>query len=636
MRNPFNWLPAIVLLWASCKEAAKPVKEPTLYSAAALRENISVGAAGFNKDETAVMIEDNSTGIFNVYALSLADSSKKTLTHSVKESFYAVDYLPGKEDFLFTHDQGGDENAHIYLQRAGDTTARDLTPWAGSANRFFNWNKKKDGFYFTSNKRNPKYFDLYFIDTIGWKPTLLFQNDSAYNIGALSNNERYIGLEKAITTDKDDLYIYDRELKKLKAISQGEEASWSSQTFSLNDSLLYLTTNKDAEFTYLAAYDVNNGTWKKVFEDKWDVVGMNISENGKFRRVFINEDGKNKVLLFDNASGAMIDFPAIPDGDIQGMIISPSEKNCILIIGSSKSPSNVYVYNFENKALKRLTNSLNKEVNEADLVKAEVVRFKSFDGKEVPAIFYKPLTATAAHKVPALVWVHGGPGGQSRVGFSNGIQFLVNHGYAVLAVNNRGSSGYGKTFYKLDNKDHGYGDLKDCIWGKKWLASQEYIDSTAIGIYGGSYGGNMVLNAMTMHPDAFRVGVDLFGVTNWMRTLKSIPPYWESFRKALYEEMGDPFTGDSILLKATSPLFHYEKIRQPLLVFQGSNDVRVLPVESEEIVAGVKKNGVPVEYIVYPDEGHGFAKKANQITTDEKTLTFLDKYLKSKPKEKLQ
>jgi len=284
----------------------------------------------------------------------------------------------------------------------------------------------------------------------------------------------------------------------------------------------------------------------------------------------------------------------------------------------------------DSKILKQLTNTLNREIDRNDLAKAEVVRFKSFDGKEIPAIYYKPLQADKENKVGALVWVHGGPGGQSRVGFSNAIQYLVNHGYAVLAVNNRGSSGYGKTFYKMDNKDHSNGDLQDCIYGKKWLMQQDYIDSNAIGIYGGSYGGCMVLGALAFHPDEFKVGVDLFGVANWIRTLRSVPPYWESYRKALYEEMGDPNTGDSVRLKNISPLFNYQKITKPLIVFQGSNDVRVLPIESDEIVEGVKKNKVPVEYVIYPDEGHGFNKKENQITTSKRTLQFLNKYLKPK------
>jgi len=263
-------------------------------------------------------------------------------------------------------------------------------------------------------------------------------------------------------------------------------------------------------------------------------------------------------------------------------------------------------------------------------VKAEVVRFQSFDGKDIPAIYYKPLQASERNKVPALVWVHGGPGGQSRVGFSNSVQFLVNHGYAVLAVNNRGSSGYGKTFYKMDNKDHGNGDLKDCIYGKKWLVQQNYIDSTAIGILGGSYGGCMVLAALAFYPEEFKAGVDLFGVANWLRTLRSIPPYWEAARKSLYDELGDPNSADSVRLKKISPLFNYEKINKPLIVFQGANDVRVLPIESDEIVKGVQKNKVPVQYVLFPDEGHGFLKKENQMTTSKRTLDFLEQYLRTK------
>jgi dipeptidyl aminopeptidase/acylaminoacyl peptidase len=180
----------------------------------------------------------------------------------------------------------------------------------------------------------------------------------------------------------------------------------------------------------------------------------------------------------------------------------------------------------------------------------------------------------------------------------------------------------------MDNKNHGDKDLKDCVWGKKWLAEQEYIDSGKIGIYGGSYGGFMSLAGIIQYPKEFAVGVDLFGVTNWIRTLRSIPPYWESFKVALYDEMGDPSSADSVRLKNISPLFNTDKIKTPLLVLQGSNDPRVLQVESDEIVAGAKKNGTPVEYVLFPDEGHGFVKKENQIKAASETLKFLNKYLK--------
>jgi dipeptidyl aminopeptidase/acylaminoacyl peptidase len=299
-----------------------------------------------------------------------------------------------------------------------------------------------------------------------------------------------------------------------------------------------------------------------------------------------------------------------------------------LTVGTSKSPSDIYVYTIETKELKRLTESLNKEINPDDLVSAEVVRFKSFDGLDIPAIYYKPHQATADNKVPALVWVHGGPGGQSRTGYFALIQYLVNHGYAVLAVNNRGSSGYGKTFYKMDDRNHGDKDLKDCIAGKNWLASRDYIDGEKIGIIGGSYGGYMTMAAMTFTPDEFNVGVNIFGVTNWLRTLKSIPPYWESFRNALYTEIGDPNTEDSVRLYNISPLFHAQHVKNPVMVLQGANDPRVLQIESDEIVEAVKKNNVPVEYLVFPDEGHGFIKKENEIKGYGEILKFLDTHLK--------
>jgi dipeptidyl aminopeptidase/acylaminoacyl peptidase len=395
-------------------------------------------------------------------------------------------------------------------------------------------------------------------------------------------------------------------------------------------------TDEGGEFQYVIKYDIATGKKEKLFETKWDVMYMDFSHNEKYRVIGVNEDGKNKLYIFDNKTGAAVDFPKIDDGDIQNVSISRTENKMRLSVGNSKSPNNIFVYDFNTKELKRLTNTLNPEMKPEDLVSAEVVRYKSFDGLEIPAIYYKPHQASKDNKVPALVWVHGGPGDQSRTGYFSLIQFLVNHGYAILAVNNRGSSGYGKSFFKMDNRNHGDKDLKDCIWGKKYLADLPYIDSTKIGIIGGSYGGYMTLAALSFHPDEFKAGVDLFGVSNWLRTLKEIPPYWESYKKALYDEIGDPNTADTVRLKQYSPLLHADQITKPLMVLQGANDPRVLKVESDEVVAAVKKKGVPVDYTIFPDEGHGFIKKENEIKGYGQILQFLDKYLKGDaPKNKL-
>jgi len=242
---------------------------------------------------------------------------------------------------------------------------------------------------------------------------------------------------------------------------------------------------------------------------------------------------------------------------------------------------------------------------------------------------------SADNKAPALVLVHGGPGGQAQVGYFALTQALVNHGYVVYDINNRGSSGYGKTFFAMDDRKHGEADLADVVASKAMLVATGYVDPERIGIIGGSYGGYMVLAALTLQPDAFKVGVDLFGISNWSRTLSSIPTWWGSARDVLYAELGDPKT-DAERLRRISPLFHAEQIKAPLRVLQGANDPRVLQVESDEIVAAAKKNGVPVEYIVFPDEGHGFVKKDNEIKGYGAVIAFLDKYLKSKASTKTE
>nr|WP_315232036.1 alpha/beta fold hydrolase [uncultured Flavobacterium sp.] len=622
----------LIMILSSCKDEKKKeeARLPEQYDLEDFYNTKSISASGFNNDETKILINNNTTGIYNAYELSLEDTTAIALTKSTKESIYTVDYLPGSSKFIYSADEGGNENSHLFLMDRKSSTPKDITPWANSANSFNGWSQDKKSMYINSNKRDVKYFDILKLDTLTWKPTILYQNESGLTPSVISKTERYIALTKEITTDKNEMYLYDSKTKTTKRLSNDKEANWSPMAFEKNDSIFYYTSNEDKEFSSLLKYNINTGKSEEIFKDKWDVMYMSLSEKEKYHIVFVNNDGKNKVLLFEHATGKPLKLPDFDDGDVINVIISNSENKLLLTVGSSTSSPNLYLYDITSKKLKQLTSTLSKKINQDDLAKAEVIRFKSFDGKEIPAIYYKPLQASKNNKVPALIWVHGGPGGQSRIGYSNTIQYLVNKGYAVLAVNNRGSSGYGKTFYKMDNKDHSNGDLKDCIWGKKWLTEQDYIDPNAIGIYGGSYGGCMVLGALAFHPEEFKVGIDLFGVANWPRTLKSIPPYWESFRKALYDEMGDPYTADSIRLKKISPLYNYDKINKPLLVFQGANDVRVLPVESDEIVEGVKKNGVPVQYVVYPDEGHGFQKKENQIATTKTTLLFLDKYLKSK------
>ncbi len=622
-----------VLLVALVSCTTPEVKEVTTYTIDQFYENINISGGSFSPDESKLLINSNESGIYNVYEIDLATGEKKALTNSTKESYFASGYFPNDNRFIYSFDEGGNENYKVFMMSASGQ-AKDLTPGDSVRNGFWGWSRDEQSMFFQSNQRDPRFMDVYEMSIASMdeeRPIsqILYQNNDGLDVGAISPNKQYFALTQALTSADGKMYLFDKQTGEKTDISVHEgDATYSPQFFSLDNTELYYLTDENADFVYLAKRNLQSGEVTKVFEDKWDVWYAYESQNAKYRVIGTNEDAKTRVRIFDQAKGKEVELPKIEGGSIASVNISKSEKLARLTVSTSASPSNMYTYNFESGELKKRTNTLNPAINADDLVEGQVVRYKSFDGLEIPAVYYQPKVASKDNKVPALVWVHGGPGGQSRLSYFALIQYLVNHGYAILAVNNRGSSGYGKKFNHLDDKNHGDKDLKDCVAGKTFFESTGVIDMDKIGIIGGSYGGYMTMAALAFEPEAFDLGVNIFGVTNWLRTLKSIPPYWESYRKALYDELGDPTTADSVRLYNISPLFHTKNVTKPLMVLQGANDVRVLQVESDEIVEGVKANGVPVEYVIFPDEGHGFRKKENEIKGYGQIKTFLDKYLK--------
>ncbi|WP_108423036.1 S9 family peptidase [Flagellimonas amoyensis] len=618
----------VSLVWACKEEKKEPSIAETMqtYTIAQMMDNEAIGGGSFSPDNSKLLISSNRSGIYNMYTVPASGGDMLPVTQSDSSSVFSISYFPKDERMLFRMDNNGDEIYHIYM-RETDGSHKDLTPDEGARSLFYDWATDDASFFYASNKRDNRFMDLYEMDLETMTPTLIYQNDAGYDINVISPDEKYVALSKSINTNDSDLFLYNLETKELIKINKNQSGN-SGQDFSPDGSAFYYTTDNGSEFSYLMKYKLDDGTYEKAMARDWDIVGMGFTDNGTYQVTYINEDAKNTIEVMEVATGKNIELPKIENMEVTSVDFSDDEKMMRFYAGGSHTPSNLYVYNLETKEQKQLTDVLNPEIQGQDLVKAEVIRYKSFDGVEIPAIYYKPYQASEENPVPALVWVHGGPGGQSRQNFSAFIQYLVNHGYAVLAVNNRGSSGYGKTFYQMDDLNHGDKDLKDCVEGKNWLAQQPGIDGEKIGIIGGSYGGYMTMAALTYAPEEFDVGVNLFGVTNWMRTLKSIPPWWESFKDALYKELGDPYSADSVRLKQISPLFHTDKVTKPLIVLQGSQDPRVLQVESDEIVAGVRKNGVPVEYVLFEDEGHGFVKKENQIEAYSKILEFLDVYLK--------
>jgi len=618
---------AIVTLLFSCKEETKiSQSEIKQYTIEQFMDNEAVGGGSFSSDNTSLLVSSNRSGIYNVYTVPVKGGEMTPITASDSTSVFAESYFLNDNRMLLSADGNGDEIDHLFVREL-DGTIKDITPEKGAKSNFYGWSEDKNYLYFGSNKRNPKYFDVYKMSIDDYTSEMIYQDDTGLSFSGMSNDENYFALSKSLNTNDSDLSVYNVKTKELTKINQNQSGN-SAEDFSKDNSTFFYTTDDGSEFAYLMSYNLETQEKKKVLEKEWDIVGAGFTSQGKYMVIYVNDDGKNVIEVLDAKTMTPIVLPDFGDKSITSVAFSDNEKWMRLYVGGSNSPSDLYTYNFQTKEQYKLTDVLNDAIDVEDLVTAKVIRFKSFDGTEIPAIYYVPHQASAVNKVPAMVWVHGGPGGQTRQGFSSLIQYMVNHGYAVLAVNNRGSSGYGKTFYKMDDKNHGEKDLQDCVEGKNWLAMQPEIDGEKIGIIGGSYGGYMTMAALTYTPEEFDVGVNLFGVTNWLRTLKSIPPYWESFRESLYLELGDPFSADSVRLKRISPLFHTDKVTKPLIVLQGSKDPRVLQVESDEIVAGVRKNNVPVEYVLFEDEGHGFVKKENQIEAYRRILNFLDAHLK--------
>ncbi len=629
MRNTLYSWSAIVfmaVILVSCQKSG--VREAPVYTIEQFMNTTAITGSSFSYDGRRILFTSDKSGIFNGYTMPVKGGPATQVTHSDSNSIFTVSFFPGDDRILFMSDREGNEIWHIYM-RDSDGSVRDLTPFPGARSTFFGWSHDLSSFYFLCNRRDPRALDLYKMAIDDFTPELIFQNDNRYIVEAISADERYLALVKSITRKNSEMYLHDLRSGETRHLSPHKgDINYFPVTFSNDSRNLYYLTDEGSEFTYLKRFSLDSGEKQVVEKTNWDIMYAYFSYNEKYLVIGINNDARTQIKIYETATWSEVPLPKFPSGDITQVRISRDEKLMSFYVDGSRSPKNLYLYRFATGKYRKLTESLSPEIDEKDLVDAVVVRYRSFDGLEIPALLYKPHSVKPDRTAPGLIWVHGGPGGQSRVGYRALIQYLVNHGYVVLAVNNRGSSGYGKTFFQLDDRRHGEDDLEDCIEGKNYLVAKGLADPDRVGIIGGSYGGYMVLAALAFRPGEFAVGVDLFGISNWLRTLKNIPAWWEAYREALYQEMGNPET-DEAYLREISPLFHADDIRRPLMVLQGTNDPRVLKSESDDIVAAVARNGVPHEYLLFEDEGHGFTKKANRIKGYRAILNFLDKHLKN-------
>jgi len=363
----------------------------------------------------------------------VAGGEPKQLTNSARESTYLVSTFPADARFLYRHDVGGNENEHLYLRKV-DGSERDLTPGEKTKANFLGRSQDRKSFFFSTNERDPKFFDIFEMTIADLKPQLIYQDETGFNFADISNDKRFIAFGKPGQTTADaDVYLYNTETREMKNITAHEgEVDNAPQVFDVGSKYLYFLSDDGAEFKYIARYELGTGTREEVEKSPWDVSAIYFSRKGKYRVVATNEDARTRIKVTEETTGKPIELPSLPDGDITGVDFSESEKRMGFYHNGSRSPANLFVYDFASKKRNRLTNSLNAEIDPADLVEARVVRYKSFDGLEIPCILYQPNGAGAKNKTPGIVLVHGGPGGQARTEYKAHAQYLANHGYTIL------------------------------------------------------------------------------------------------------------------------------------------------------------------------------------------------------------
>jgi dipeptidyl aminopeptidase/acylaminoacyl peptidase len=623
-----HFSPAIAAQPAAAERRAEPVR----YTASQFFETTSyrMGAPSgyaFSRDGSHLLISSDASGVFNAYALPIGGGEPRPLTRSTDNATFAASYFPNDERILFVSDQGGNELNHLYV-RLADGTTRDLTPGENLRAGFMGWSGDGRTFFVSTNERDPRAFDIYAYDSATYERRMIFRNSGEFLPSEVSRDGRFVALGKANSSADSDIYLYEvgSEAAPRHITPHQGNVAFGIYGFTPDGRALVYGTNENGEFGEAWRFDLASGEKRPMIRADWDVMFVMYSPSGRYRVHAVNADASTDLTITDTRSDTAVTLRGVPAGDLGGVRFNGDETRIAFTVASDTSPSDIFVADLATGAARRLTSALNPAIDEGQLVEGSVARFASYDGLDIPGILYRPRGASAANPVPAVVYVHGGPGGQSRRGYNPVVQHLVNNGYAVYLINNRGSSGYGKTFYHMDDKRHGDVDLRDVVASRDWLAGQDWV-TDKVAVMGGSYGGYMTAAALAFHPEVFDAGVNIFGVTNWVRTLESIPAWWGAQRTALFDEMGDPEM-DGERHRAISPLFHASNIRRPMLVVQGANDPRVLQVESDELVAAVRANDVPVEYLLFPDEGHGFLRRQNRIDASEAYLRFLDAHLR--------
>jgi len=569
-------------------------------------------------------------GRMNVFVQNLGDTSAVPITHETERSIYNA-LWESDDRIIFTKDLGGDENMHVLSVKPDGTGLVDHTPFEKVRSDVLDiLEERPDELLITSNKRNPQLFDVYLLNTSTGELKMVAENPGNIT-GWVTDHDGKI--RAAVTSDgvNTSLLYRDTEKDKFKiVITTNFKETLSPVLFTFDNKNLYCVSNLGRDKTAVVEFDPNTAKEVKVIYENpdVDVVGLDYSKLRKVLTVAYYETEKLQKHFFDPEMQQIDDKikALLPAYEFQITGKSKDETKLLVYANSDRYYGGYYLYDVKSGGLIKMAD-FKPWLKEEDMAEMKPVIYKSRDGLTIHGYLTLPKGVTAEN-LPVVINPHGGPWARDSWGFNPEVQFLANRGYAVLQMNFRGSTGYGKKFWEASFKQWGRTMQDDISDGVKWLISNGIADPARIAIYGGSYGGYATLAGITLTPELYACAVDYVGVANMFTFMKTIPPYWEPIRQMFYEMVGDPVK-DSLMLAEVSPVLLVDRIRCPLFVAQGANDPRVNINESNQVVDSLRKMGITVEYMVKDNEGHGFYNQENRFDFYRAMEKFLGEHLKN-------